>query len=840
VTRASAEPLSGRPTSRVRGILRRILAGALVLHMAESRLRCAPSSSEIAFELRSFATCGSVLYVAAHPDDENTQLIAYLARGRGYRTAYLSLTRGDGGQNILGPDLGDTLGVIRTQELLAARSVDGGRQFFSRARDFGYSKDYLQALSKWDRQAVVSDMVRVIRTFRPDVILTRFSPEPGGTHGHHTASAVLALEAFKLAGDPAAFPEQLTSLKPWKARRLMWNGWGQRGPSDTPAGGLHISIDGNDPVTGATFAALAAKSRSMHGTQGFANFTVATMGSGPKTEAFFLLDGEAAKTDIMEGVDTTWNRYPGGDAIAKQVEEISKTFNPENPQASVAYLMALRRRLGAIEQTPLIEEKRQLLDHILQSCLALEVEAGTSRAEVVPGEKVVLHERVRAPAGSSATWVGVRYPTLGKEEHFRRPCAPEGAAADVEVTLPRDTPLSQPYWLRQEPLAGMFRVADPSLIGLPENPPVVPLEFIFDIGGEQFVVRTQAMALGEHPRRLEAIAPVSLGLSDPVVLLHPGGSRTVEVQVLAARPAPSARVSLEAPEGWSVSPAEISVRLPQSGDKATCIFTITAPNRSESATLQARCVVGGTVSTTGRQELGYTHVPPILLQPPARLRAVSLDLEKRGDVVGYIAGAGDSLVPAMEQMGYRVVVLKPELIDSEHLKGLDAVVIGVRAFNTVKELPARFPALLAYVEAGGTLIEQYNTPATLENAVLGPYPLILSRDLPKHRVTDEKSAVTLLLPEHPAFHVPNPITGADFDGWVQERGLNFPSEWDTTHYHSLLACSDPGEAPLTSGLLASRYGRGWYVYTGLSFFRQLPAGVPGSYRLFANLLSLGK
>ena len=800
-------------------------------------------------ELREFRVFGSVLYVAAHPDDENTMLITYLARGRGYRTAYLSLTRGDGGQNLLGPEFGDLLGVIRTQELLAARGLDGGRQFFSRARDFGYSKDYRQTLTKWDHQQVLSDVVRVIRQFRPDVVITRFPPEPSGTHGHHTASAALALEAFGLAGDPKAFPEQLKSLTPWQPKRILWNAWAPgRGPSDpAPAGTFRIGIDGDDPLTGASFAILAAKSRSMHRTQGFANFSVAAAGTGPHTEAFKVLAGEPASQDIMDGVDATWARIPGGAEIGRLADAVLDHFKPADPSASVPALLEIRAKLAALGADPIVEEKRVLLDRVLQSCLGLSVETRVSEPEIVPGEAVALHHTAVVASGVPVRWVAVRYPSMGGEAEGPGSLEPNVASVvEATRTLPEATPLTQPYWLREEGTPGMFRVDDSSLIGRPGNPPTLPVDDVFLVGGQTLVVAHEAVFVrheqGKDDVRLApgVIPPVSLGLGSKVVLFSPGTGHKVSVEVVSSRADTEGFVVLHVPGQWRVEPSRQPFRLKAVGDRLRLEFEVTPPAAPSSCSILAGAVVGGVEYANERFEIAYGHIPRQLLQPPARFRAVSLELAIRGRRVGYLPGAGDSTAASLEQMGYTVVELKDADLVPEILKGLDAVVIGVRAFNTRTGLAPHLRDLFAYAEAGGTVVEQYNTPGGLQTDQLAPFPLKLSRDLPRFRVTDEKGSVALLVPDHPAFNVPNRIGPEDFEGWVQERGLDFASEWDAEHFTALIACSDPGEAPLKGGLLVAHYGKGYFVYTGLSFFRQLPAGVPGAYRLFANLVSLGK
>jgi LmbE family N-acetylglucosaminyl deacetylase len=813
-------------------------------------IACARASEEpaaILQDLRSFQQMGSVLYVAAHPDDENTQLIAYLARGRSYRTAYLSLTRGDGGQNVLGPEFGDSLGVIRTQELLAARGVDGGRQFFTRARDFGVSKDYRETLTKWDREQVLSDIVRVIRVFRPDVVITRFPPEPSNTHGHHTASSVLAVEAFRLAGDPKAFPDQLSQVGPWQPRRIIWNVFSQGSGAAAAPGIVDMAVDGIDPVSGASFATVAGRSRSMHKTQGFANFTVASAGSGPRVEHFKVLAGEPMAGDILDGVDTTWGRIPGGADIGRLAGDAIAHFNPQDPAASVPALLAIRKEAAALAPDPLVNEKRRLLDRILQACLGLSVETTVPRSEFVPGETLAMHHTAAVASGVAVRWVGVRYPGMGSDARFVVDLSPgEPESLDEARTLPVGTPLSQPYWLREQGTPGMFRVDDPTLIGTPENPPAVPVEDVFEVGGQELVVEDQAVEITHDPlrgdvrRRVDVIPPVSVSFTSPVELFAPGALRSVTVEVVASRDHATGSLSLNAPAGWGVSPAWQEFQLAAAGDHIRLTFAVAAPHAPSSGAITASADMGGALYGNGRLEINYKHIPHLLLQPPARLRVASLDLAIRGKNIGYLPGAGDTVAACLGEMGYAVTQLSGADLTPDGLKRFDAVVVGVRAFNTRTDLGPRVGALFDYVKAGGTVVEQYNTPNSLLVPQLGPYPIKLSRDLMRYRVTDEKAPITLLAPGDPAFTTPNRIGAADFDGWVQERGLDFPSEWDTADYTSLLACSDAGEAPLTSGLLVAHYGRGIFVYTGLSFFRELPAGVPGAYRLFANLVSMGR
>jgi LmbE family N-acetylglucosaminyl deacetylase len=791
----------------------------------------ATQTATIQADLRRFREMGRVLHIAAHPDDENTQLLTYLARGRGYSTAYLSVTRGDGGQNVLGGEFGGELGLIRTQELLAARRLDGSRQFFTRALDFGFSKDYRETLRIWDHQQVLGDVVRIVRTFRPDVIVTRFSPEPGGTHGHHTASAVLALEAFKLAGDPTAFPEQLTDLKPWQPKRLMQNSRG--------GGPLQLDINGTDPVIGESFARIAGRSRAMHKSQGFGNYTG---GDQARPEGFQFLAGEPATKDIMDGIDTSWNRVPGGAPIGQLADAVIAKFNPEAPEASVPALLDLRTRLSALPVDPILDEKRRDLDRIIQACVGLTVQTTIPQAEVVQGEPLMLRHTAQVRSAVPVRWVAVRYPStsVGLGEAIVLQKGKE-ATRDTTQPLPLTTPISQPYWLRQQPAAGMFRVVDPKLIGQPENSPSFAVQHIFEIGGQTLVIADEPIqaATGTQmepaSRRLEVIPPVSLHLPTEVYLFDPGAARPVTVEVVASRAGVKGSLKLDAAAGWKVEPATQPFRIAAVGERVRLAFNVTAPAQAASADIVARAEVNGVQVETQRKEIRYSHLAPLLVQSPAQIKAIALDVAIRGREVGYLPGAGDNVAEALEQMGYTVTQLLGADLTLEKLRRFDAVVTGVRAFNVRTDWGDGLAALFAYVEGGGNLIVQYNRPDNLKTDKLAPFDLNLS----SQRVTDENAPVTFLAPEHPALNTPNKITAADFEGWTQERGIYFPNDWGQ-QFTPLIAAGDPGEEPLKGGLLVAKHGRGYFVYSGLVWFRQFPAGVPGAYRLFANLVSLGK
>jgi len=586
---------------------------------------------------------------------------------------------------------------------------------------------------------------------------------------------------------------------------------------------------------------MAEKSRGMHKTQGFDTWKIAGAENGPRMESFQLLDGSPATSDILEGVDSSWNRIPGGADVSKSIDEIIATFNQKDVPASVPALLKLRKKLaGLAASDPIVKDKQAQLDRILQECVGLEAQTTIKQHDVVPGEPMSLHHTAVVHSNIPVRWVAVRYPETNREVQKGLELRNnETATLDEVETLPSTTPLTQPWWLRIDGTPGMFSTNDPTLIGTPENAPSFPIEEIFEVAGDRIVVHDEPVQVStttsgkQITRRVNVIPPVSLRFSSDVALFTPNSSHPVQVEITASRADSSGTLRLNMPSGWKVLPAAQSFHLTAVGQHEQFKFTITAPSQLATVKIIADADIHGTHYCNQRDEIDYPHIPPQLLQPPAALRAVSLDLVTDARLVGYIPGAGDSLPENLQQMGCTVKVLDDATLTAEQLVGLDAVVIGVRAANVRKNLDAAMPLLFDYVKNGGTVIEQYNRADGLKATKLAPYDLHLSAD----RVTDEAAAVTFLAPENPVLNTPNKISKADFDGWVQERGLYFPNQWDD-HFTPIIACGDPGEAQLKGSLLVANYGEGHFIYTGLSFFRQLPAGVPGAYRLFANMLSI--
>ncbi len=580
----------------------------------------------------------------------------------------------------------------------------------------------------------------------------------------------------------------------------------------------------------------------MHRSQGFGGFGAGGGGGGPRSESFTLLAGEPASKDILDGVETTWARFPGGAGIARLADEAVTRLDLDHPEASVPALLAIRKQVSQLDPDPVVIEKRRQLDRAIQACLGLVVRTTVPRADVVPGEKIALHHEAAVAAGIPVRWISVRYGLT--DQTLDSPidlAAGRTATRDGVQTIPAATPLTQPFWLRDDHSTGMFHVPAGEPEYRPENPPVFPVTHRFQVGDQSLelldrAVPSETSAAGQPSRELGVIAPVSLRFLSDVRLFAPGSERGVDVEITAARDDVSGTLGLGTPDGWKAAPESQPFRLKSAGDRKTLSFTVKAPAQAGAAVFTARAHVGTATWTSERVTLEHEHIPVQLLQPPARLKALALDLKIKGKHVGYIPGAGDRVAESLAEMGYQVSRLEGADLTPEKLRGLDAVVIGVRAFNVRKDLEGHLQALFDYVQDGGTVVAQYNRPGGGRSARLAPYSLTLSNQ----RVTDEAAPVKFLVPDHPALNVPNKITAADMEGWVQERGIYFPSEWDRAHFTPIVASGDPGEVPLEGGLLVAKHGRGHFVYTGLVFFRQLPAGVPGAYRLFANLVALGQ
>jgi LmbE family N-acetylglucosaminyl deacetylase len=796
------------------------------------------NAAEIELALRKLQVLGSALYFAAHPDDENTAMIAWLSKGRLMRTGYLALTRGDGGQNLIGDEKGPALGIIRTQELIAAREIDGGNQFFSRAIDFGYSKSPEESLAIWGHDAVLSDVVRAIRWFRPDVIITRFPPNGDGGHGHHTASAILAHEAFDAAADPSRFPEQLGTLKPWRAKRLLWNAWRRDGDTrPVVPGTITVDLGTYNALLGQSYTEIAAAGRSMHKSQGFGSRE--RRGSLPND--LEPVAGDPPAKDLLDGIDTSWSRLPGGAAVGGLLASAERSYDPSHPEAVVPQLLAANDAIGRLAPDPWLAVKRDELEEAIRSCTGVWLEALAATATAVPGGelKVTTTAINRSSAGVSVKAIELPYARVAGWNGA--PVAltdNQPISGEWTLTLPATVAPRQPYWLEEPARGGLYTVADPSLVGMPRTPPPISAAFTLTIAGHDLVWRVPVVyrwtdpVEGERVRPLAIVPRVTLGVDAPVLVFADDTPKRVRLTVTANAPAADATARLRLPDGWRAEPGTVAVALANAGDERTVEFSVFPTARPSEGSLQAVVTAGTESFTRGIVTIDHRHIPVQTVLRPADARVLRVDLRHDGRRIGYIMGPGDEIPGVLRQLGYEVTLLSDEDLEEGGLDRFDAIVAGVRCYNTRPALRQAQPRLLAYVQGGGTLVVQYNVNRDMVTEQVGPYPFKISRD----RVTEETAPVVLTAPDHPLLSVPNRITVADFDGWVQERGLYFPDSWGP-EYQTVISTHDGTEKPLAGGILFARYGKGAYVFTSLAFFRQLPAGVPGAIRLFANLLA---
>lgn len=831
-------PGKGREGSQsgrlVRYVVLVLLASALAAAVQAEGVACA---SEVWRALEKLRVLGSVLYIAAHPDDENTAMLAYFARGRQMRTAYLSLTRGDGGQNLIGSEQAPLLGVIRTAELLAARRIDGAEQFFTRAVDFGYSKTAEETFAVWGKEEVLADVVRVVRTFRPDIIITRFPASGDGGHGHHTASAILAAEAFAAAGDARRFPEQVAELGVWSPKRLFWNSW--RTPEEKGAARLPrlltLDLGVYDPVLGVSYAEISARARSMHKSQGFG----AAPRRGSHLNYLEQLAGEGAQNDPFEGIDTTWARVPGGKTVDAALLAAQQAFRFLEPPAVVPHLLMARRAMNSLAPSPWVEIKRRELDALLLAAGGVWLEAVAAEPSVAPGDAFTVAATVINRGGLPLELRSVAVQGSAPIRGDRPLLTNQPITMTLTVAVPLDAAVSAPQWLHRPPSPGLYQVQAAAAIGGTPRPPFTA-RFVLGLGGEDLeffapvVHRTVDPVRGERLRLVQVLPPVTVATENGVVVFPSSAPRSIRVRLTASRAAKGV-LRLDLPAGWRCEPAEVPFALGRRGAETVVEARLSPPAGASRGIATLVVEVDGQRSDWRSFEVDYDHLPPTTVLLPAQVSLVYEPVQIAGRRIGYVMGPGDEVPEVLRQLGYEVTMLSDSDLESAELGQFDAIVTGVRAYNTRERLAAAQPRLLGYVERGGTLVVQYNTTRGLLTEELGPFPLTLGRE----RVTVEDGPVTILVPDHPLLVYPNRITRADFEGWVQERGLYFPASWDP-RYDAPLAMQDPGEKALSSGLLVTRHGQGCYVHTSLAFFRQLPAGVPGALRLFANLLAGGK
>ena len=802
------------------------------------------SSNQIFEKIQKLNFIGTALYIAAHPDDENTRLIAYLANSVKARTGYLSLTRGDGGQNLIGPEIRELLGVIRTQELLAARNIDGGEQFFTRANDFGYSKHPDETLKIWNKEKVLNDVVWAIRTYKPDVIINRFDHRtPGSTHGHHTSSAMLSFEAFDLAGDASKYSRQLKNTTVWQPQRLFFNtsSWFYKNKADfkkaTKGKLTSFDVGVYYSLKGLSNNELASMASSQHLCQGFGRLST----RGAQNEYVEFLKGTPLKDekDIFSGINTTWNRLKNGGEIGEILYKVEEGFDFVNPSKHLPALIQSYRKIQQLEDKHWAKIKEKEVLEIILATAGLYLEASAVSSSAVPNSMIQVNFEALNRSEFTIDISSLRILPSGKIIAKNQNLAFNKKLNFKETISTENAPYSAPYWLEKEASLGMYSVDNQLLIGLPETPRPLQVQFNLLINKEAIsivknVVRRYAeRAIGEIYEPFEILPKVTTKLHDKVIIFSDDTMQEVLVEVRAGAANTSGKVRLEVPNNWTISPAEIDFSITQKNDKQTVVFQVTPPKNESEGTLKAVAISDGKEFRNELIEIAYNHIPKQSVLVKSEAKVVRLNIQKAGSYIAYIKGAGDKVPESLRQIGYTVVVVNPEDISTENLQKYDAVVLGVRAYNVVKELKFKQKFLLAYVENGGNMIVQYNTSRNV--AIAAPFSLSLSRD----RVTDEFAEVRVLDKNNSLLNFPNKITDKDFEGWVQERGLYFPGSW-SKEYTPILSMNDKNETPKNGSLLIAKYGKGNYIYTGLSFFRELPAGVSGAYKLFANMLSVGK
>ena len=804
-----------------------------------------PTSGEIFNKLQKLNFVGSVLYVAAHPDDENTRLISYLANDTKARTGYLSLTRGDGGQNLIGPELREMLGVIRTQELIEARKIDGGEQFFSRANDFGYSKVPSETFAIWDKEMVLSDLVWQIRKFRPDIIINRFDHRsPGTTHGHHTASAMLSMEGFNIAGNPKSFPEQLQFVKPWQPTREFFNtSWWFYGSKEKfdaadKTNLLALQIGSYYETLGKSNQEIAALSRSCHQSQGFGS----TGSRGNETEYLELIAGIMPnnKSNIFDGIDTTWDRIKNGKPIGVLIEKIIKDYDFNNPSASISDLLKVYNLVQKIDDDHWKDIKSNEIKHLIKSCAGLFFEATADKNEVTTNETLKIKCEIINRSDIDIKLLNIKIePSNVVSEQNLSLKNNESKTISLESKIADNIKLTEPYWLSEPATVGMYNVSNQQNIGIPDILREIKVVAFIKIDDtilellENVVFKKNDEVKGEVYKPLDIVPDVSVNFVDNVGVFSKNKKKNIAVKVLSAIDNLDANLEIKLPNGWQVSPNLIAVKIIKKGEEQLFNFEIITENSAQDCTAKAILKTKeGKIFNQQKIIINYAHISNQQILKPAEATFLALDIKLANRKIAYIEGAGDEVPKYLIQMGCDVSILKPENITPAYMLNFDVVITGIRAYNTVDLLDKKQQILFDFVQKGGTMIVQYNTMGKFVTKDIAPFQLKISHD----RVTEEIAEVRFLQPNHSVLNYPNKITNKDFTGWIQEQGLYYPDSW-AKEFVPIISANDTNEKPKDSAILIANYGKGVYIYTGLSFFRELPSGVSGAYRLMANLIA---
>ena len=800
------------------------------------------SSAEIFQKIKKLNVLGNVLYLAAHPDDENTRFISYCANEKMFNTGYLSLTRGSGGQNLIGTEIRDELGIIRTQELLSARKIDGGEQFFSRANDFGYSKNPKETLEIWDHQKILADVVWVIRKFRPDIIVCRFPTNGKGGHGHHTSSALLASEAFELSADSSKFKEHLKYVNTWKPKRVVINTgrWWNDNISDDDPAVVSLDIGGYNKLLGTSYNELAALSRSMHKSQGFGS----TGKRGEYLEYFEYLKGDSAKNNLFEGVDFSWKRA-GENSLSSQnitssvlrlIDEIIRNYNGADPSQSIPRLIKVKELMVKIEDRFWREKKIKEVEDIILQCSGLFLEMTTLSSKKTAKDSVSFTLEIvnRSNLKMQLKSIACRdlkfykkYEKTLKENHVLN--------LNNKTNIPKTIPISQPFWLLNSPSKGSYNFDSFSLIGNSENHPSAEFEITVEIGGQlinykrPLIFKWNDPVKGEQTKNWIVCPKVTANINENIMIFSEQKKQSISVTLTAHTKDQTGAINIIKPEGWEViGPKEYNLK--EIDQQIELEYQISPQKKAKNGFLEFEL---NSQEAFGFKTLNYDHIKQQTWFPKSKLQLSYLNLDIVPKKIGYLMGAGDLIPDYLKILNYDIELLSSDELTLNKLKNYDVIITGVRFFNVNESSSKIVPFLMEYTKQGGNVIVQYNTSYRLKTKDFSPYPIKISRD----RVTQEDAPVTFLNSSHPVMNYPNKILKEDFDSWVQERGLYFPNGW-SKEYETIFSWNDRGEKPKKGSLLIAKYGKGYYTYTGISFFRQLPQGVSGAYKLLVNIISL--
>ena len=780
--------------------MKKILSLLVGIVLLQTSMYAQQNAASIYAGIKKLGVMGSVLYIAAHPDDENNSFLPYLTKEKNYRTAYLSLTRGDGGQNLIGKEQGIELGLIRTQELLAARRIDGAEQYFSTAYEFGFSKSADEALTIWDHQKVLSDVVWVIRQYQPDIIITRFPGDARAGHGHHAASSIIANEAYLAAADPTKFPEQLKKgVTVWKAKRILWNTFNFGSVNTTSNNQFKIEVGGYNVIEGKSYGEIGAEARTMHKSQGEGR----PRRRGASYEFFETTGGEAPVNDLMDGIDISWSRL-GAASIQTEVNNLVKQFQIDQPSSIVPSLVALYTKVKALPNSVWKNYQLLQIQSLIKDAAGIFIEASTQKAQVIPGENLGLQVLINQRSSVNTQLLKLQLPskdsliqkTLGNNQN---------TIIDYTFKVDASTPISQPYWLVEPKTEGMFIVNDYFLIGKAENDPAFTITAQLKIEGVDFYFPQAIQYKYTDPTKGDVYQP------------------------LAVIPAKETKYNKEVYLMKSNKPIEISYQqIDHQG--ATVQKSTWIKNANESLPTNANDIY--------RKTIQYDHIPTLNYFTRATTKIVPININTKKATVGYIDGAGDKLPEALTELGYQVVLLKESDINKQTLAALDAIVVGIRAYNMYEWITEKNDLINEYIQQGGNYIVQYlkSNQVGINKVKVGPYAFSVNGS---RRVTQENVPVDFVLPNHPVLNTPNKISADDFANWVQERST-YQAENIDTHFEMPLSMHDANEPASNGSLLIAPYGKGNMVYASITLFRQLPAGNPGAYKLLANLVELPK